>query len=78
MGQNVVEVWLNGHHVGTRAWEPYRMELTDYIHSGENEIEIKVTNSLFNRILDEPKPAGLFKASTESVQFDKRKTISNS
>lgn len=41
-------VRVNGNDVGTLAWAPYRAEITDYVHTGTNTIEIEVVNSLRN------------------------------
>jgi hypothetical protein len=42
------KVRINNRDVGKLAWKPYRLEITDYIWSGENKIEISLTNSLRN------------------------------
>lgn len=41
-------VVLNGRDLGARLWPPYRYEVTDLLISGENEIEISVTNTTEN------------------------------
>jgi len=43
------EVWLNEKRVGERVWEPYRLDVTEYLHPGENHLKIAVTNSDSNR-----------------------------
>jgi Glycosyl hydrolase 2 galactose-binding domain-like len=43
------EVWVNGKRVGERVWEPYRQDVTEYLHAGENHLRIAVTNSDSNR-----------------------------
>jgi len=47
----VADVWLNGQHVGTRLWPPFRVEVTSHLRSGANELAILVTNTLANQIL---------------------------
>ncbi len=39
------EVWVNGCLCGTRLWEPYRVEITEQLQDGLNEIAIVVANS---------------------------------
>lgn len=39
------EIWINGNLAGTRVWEPYELEITNYVKEGENEIVIVVANS---------------------------------
>ncbi len=47
----VAKVKLNGEDVGTRWTYPYRMEITDYLKSGENTVEIAVTGTWHNRLV---------------------------
>ncbi|HHV97851.1 MAG TPA: hypothetical protein GXX37_15570 [Clostridiaceae bacterium] len=39
------EIWVNKKLVGTRIWEPYRIEITDALVDGINELDIVVANS---------------------------------
>ena len=39
------EVRVNGVHVGTRIFAPYRFDISNAVKNGENEIEIIVTNT---------------------------------
>ena len=39
------EVRLNGKHVGTRIYAPYRFDISEAVIDGENEIEITVANT---------------------------------
>ena len=47
------EVWVNEKRVNERVWEPYRLEITEDLHPGENHLRIAVTNSDSNRRADE-------------------------
>ncbi len=47
--RHYVEVWLNGRLVGCLAWPPYRIELTDHLSPGTNELALVVANSVANR-----------------------------
>lgn len=39
------EVWINGKKAGERVWEPYRLDVTDLLQDGENEIVVIVANA---------------------------------
>jgi len=56
---DMIEVWVNGHHAGARPWPPYAVDVSQHIRPGENEIEIRVTNSLANMLMSTPRPSGL-------------------
>ncbi len=54
----IASVRLNGKEVGILWKEPYRIDLTDAVHAGTNELEINVTNLWPNRLIgDEELPA---------------------
>jgi len=44
----VVKVAVNRREAGLLAWAPYRLEITQALRDGENEIRIELTNSLHN------------------------------
>jgi hypothetical protein len=45
------EVRLNGQRVGI-AWQaPYRVDITNVLHSGENRLEVRVTTTWHNRLV---------------------------
>ena len=44
------EVWVNGRLAGTRIWPPYRVEITELLREGENEIVVVAANLLANRM----------------------------
>jgi hypothetical protein len=45
-------VRLNGHHLGRRAWPPFRWNLTPALAAGENLLEIEVANTRANELAD--------------------------
>lgn len=48
---NLAEVWINDIPVGI-AWKPpYRLDISDALEKGENEIMIKVSNTWKNRLI---------------------------
>jgi hypothetical protein len=44
----VVEVWINGVRAGSLAWEPFALDVTDYVQPGRNSIELVLYHSLRN------------------------------
>lgn len=45
---SVTKVKVNGKDAGKIMWQPYEVDISDYLISGENEIEITVTGNLRN------------------------------
>jgi hypothetical protein len=48
---NIASVTLNGVGCGVAWTAPYRVEITDALRSGENKLEIEVTNTWANRLI---------------------------
>jgi hypothetical protein len=48
--KNIAEVSVNGKSVGLLWKPPYRLDITSALNPGKNELAIKVTNLLVNRI----------------------------
>ena len=42
------------------CWEPFIIEITPFLKKGENEIEIRVSNTAINQIEGKAQPSGLF------------------
>ncbi|HEU5077828.1 MAG TPA: glycosyl hydrolase [Opitutaceae bacterium] len=54
----VADVYINGRKVATLWKEPYRTDVTDFVHEGENKLEVRVTDLWTNRLIgDEQLPA---------------------
>ena len=51
--EQLAEVSLNGHPVGTAWTPPYRLDLGDRLRPGENELTVAVTNTWQNRLTAE-------------------------
>ena len=47
---DAVQVLVNDRLVGTRAWPPYVLDLTEHLEDGPNELAIHVSNTLGNLI----------------------------
>jgi len=54
-----VEFLVNGRLAGLRPWAPFEVDITSLVVPGKNTIELRVTNSLANMMLSEPRPSGL-------------------
>jgi hypothetical protein len=55
---NLAEVQLNGQPIGTAWTAPYRLDITDALRKGDNQLSIRVTNTWANRLLgDQALPA---------------------
>lgn len=55
--KNIAKVWLNGGDLGVVWTDPWRVEITNALREGENDLQIEVTNLWVNRLIgDELKP----------------------
>ncbi|NEB80469.1 glycoside hydrolase, partial [Streptomyces sp. SID14478] len=43
--RDVAEVTVNGTAVGTRLWQPYRVDVTEALRPGRNTVHVRVTNT---------------------------------
>jgi|GEM_PF-304229 len=59
MQDDVLEVSVNGQSAGVRLWEPYQVEITNLLKSGENTLELRVANTLVNLLEAVERPSGL-------------------
>ncbi len=59
-GEDVCEVEING-KTKVIPWNPYSIDIGDMVKEGENEIRIKVTNTLINILEGVRKKSGLLK-----------------
>jgi hypothetical protein len=54
----IAEVWLNGKRAGSVWKEPYRLDVTDAVRAGANQLEVRVATLWSNRLIgDEFLPA---------------------
>jgi len=54
--RDVAEVRVNGKAAATLLLHPYKADITSFVQAGENELEIAVTNSLYNyMVMREPR-----------------------
>ncbi|HHV61666.1 MAG TPA: hypothetical protein GXX51_03370 [Firmicutes bacterium] len=59
--RSTAEVTINGHKLPALVWPPYRVNISGAVRPGENEIEVRVTNTIAN-LLATPRPAGILGA----------------
>lgn len=54
----IAEVWINGRQAGAVWKEPYRLDVTDAVRAGANQLEVRVATLWANRLIgDEQLPA---------------------
>ena len=46
----IAEVQVNGKEAGVVWCSPYRLDITDYVKPGKNQLQVKVTSTWFNRL----------------------------
>lgn len=56
--RETVELWINGEFVGKSLWQPHVIEISEALKSGENQIELRVRNTLFN-LFNKPRRSGI-------------------
>ncbi|MBR2971420.1 MAG: hypothetical protein IKC61_00650 [Clostridia bacterium] len=47
-GMNAIRLKVNGKHVATKLYPPYRVELNEYLNKGKNTVEVTLVNNLRN------------------------------
>ena len=53
------QLWVDGEQIGDTLWPPHRIDVSDVVTPGENEIRIRVGN-LVNNNYDQTEESGLF------------------
>ncbi|HPP08670.1 MAG TPA: glycosyl hydrolase [bacterium] len=56
---DIAEIEINGKNIGNVLWNPKELEITGAIKKGENQISIKVTNSIYNMLEGKIKTSGI-------------------
>jgi len=59
MRDDVLEVEVNGTVAGVRLWDPYRVDVTDLIRAGANELTLRVANTIANLLNAVDRPSGI-------------------
>jgi hypothetical protein len=66
---DLAEVYVNGTFCGTAWKQPYRVDVTDALKSGDNQLEIKVANTWPNRLIGDEQPGAIRVAWTDSRAY---------
>jgi hypothetical protein len=59
MGDDVLEAEVNGRSAGVRLWYPYAFDVTDLLLPGENEITLRVANTIANLLNGVDRSSGI-------------------
>ncbi len=66
--KNIAEVFLNGQNLGTVWKTPFLVNATDALKKGNNQLEIKVTNTWVNRLIGDAQK-GAIKSTFTTMPF---------
>jgi hypothetical protein len=66
--KNLAEVAVNGKSLGIVWHAPYRVDATDALRTGANQLTIKVTNSWVNRLIGDEQPEATKKYTFTTVK----------
>jgi hypothetical protein len=67
--KNIAEVTVNGKPLGVLWKAPFRVDVTEAIHPGANQVEVKVTNLWVNRLIGDQQPDVTQKYTYTAMQF---------
>jgi hypothetical protein len=59
MRDDAAEVYVNGECAGVRLWDPYELDVSGLLRPGDNELEIRVSNTPANLLNAQRRPSGL-------------------
>jgi hypothetical protein len=48
--KDIVEIWINENNLGLYIFPPFRLDISDFIVSGDNKFEFRIKNILFNAL----------------------------
>lgn len=67
--KDLAEVIINGKSTGIVWKEPFKVDITDFVESGKNKLEIKVTNLWVNRLIGDEQPGVTQKITYTTMPF---------
>ncbi len=67
--KNLAEVIVNGKNLGFLWKTPFKIDITDAVKKGKNEVEIKVTNLWVNRLIGDAQPGVTEKITFTTMPF---------
>lgn len=69
--QEIAAVWINDKYTGVSWTAPFVLDITDFVHEGENKLTIRVVNSWVNRLIgDSYLPSGQRATRTNILKFE--------
>ena len=69
--QELADIYINDIKVGTSWFAPFRMEITDFVKEGENQLQVDVVNLWVNRLIgDSKKPQKERSTNTNVTKFN--------
>jgi hypothetical protein len=66
--KNLAEVSVNGKSLGIVWHAPYRVDVTDVLKAGANEVSIRVTNAWVNRLIGDQQPNATVKYTFADIE----------
>ena len=69
--KNIAEVIINGKNMGIAWKKPFRLDITESIKAGDNNIQIKVTNLWVNQLIRDSQPNVKAKTTFTTMPFYK-------
>jgi alpha-L-rhamnosidase/Glycosyl hydrolases family 2, sugar binding domain len=67
--KNIAEVIVNGKNVGTAWKKPFKLDISEALKTGENTIQVKVTNTWVNRLIGDAQPDVKVKTTFTTMPF---------
>ncbi len=67
--KNIAEVIVNGKTIGTLWKTPFKIDITEAVKKGTNQLEIKVTNTWVNRLIGDAQPNATEKITFTTMPF---------
>jgi hypothetical protein len=67
--KNLAEVMINGKRIGIVWKTPFRINITGALKTGDNTLEIKITNLWVNRMIGDRQPGNLKKITYTTMDF---------
>lgn len=61
VGDDLFEAWIDGAHAGVRMWQPYQLDITDFVSTSRFHLKVRVVNTIANLLEASQKASGLFK-----------------
>lgn len=60
VGDDLFEAFIDGRHAGCRMWQPYALDITDFVKDKRFTLTLRVVNTIANLLEARREPSGLF------------------